>query len=76
MRKIIYQCDECEKVLDDGQKKQPHLSIVFDQHSGWVAPEGGWRHVKTVAGIRQFCNGTCLGRYFNKIKPKSNAKRK
>lgn len=67
MRKIIYFCDECGKTLDDGgQNKLPHLSIVFGQYSGWVAPESNWRHIKTVAGIRQFCGGVCLGRYLNK----------
>jgi hypothetical protein len=75
MRKIIYLCDECQKVLSDDSKiSLPHLSIVFADHSGWVSNQLNytpcWRHDKKVSGIRQFCNGVCLGRYFNKLKPK------
>lgn len=66
MRKIIYQCDNCEKVFGE----QTHLSIVFARYSGWVTQKSKWHHVKTQTGIRQFCNGQCLGKYFNKIKPK------
>ena len=70
MRKIIYQCDECEKVLSDGKIAKPHLSVEFASYSGWVSrhPQSGWRHDDTVSGRKQFCNGVCLGRYFRKNK--------
>ena len=103
MRKIIYQCDECKKVLSDSDKIViPHLSICFGNNSGWVrkvavcvdsregdcpsvgtcedirfvetnnakikAGQGNGWHFETgkISGIKQFCNGKCLGKYFDK----------
>lgn len=77
MKKTIYQCDECERVLsDEGKIKKPHLSITFAEYSGWVAKNGRWEHTAKVFGVKQFCNAQCLARFFNKLKVKPNAKRK
>lgn len=67
MRVTIYKCDECKKVLSTGPEGIPHLSIDFNRQSGWVKKETMWNHLKKVIGIRQFCNGNCLGKYFNKL---------
>ena len=60
----IYKCDNCGKKLG----KNKHLSITLARHSGWVKESlGAWRHFKEVGGIKQFCNGKCLGEYFEEI---------
>lgn len=68
-------CDHCKAILDDGNIiLAPHLSINFNRQSGWVRPRGSvWKHDKEHGngGIRQFCNGVCLGRYFTAQKPKN-----
>ena len=68
MRKeiVVYLCDNCEKVLSKGEKGRIHLSIDFGAYSGWVSAKNNWKHLKVVKGIHQFCNGECLGEYFEK----------
>lgn len=78
MKKIIYICDECNKVLSDESKNCRHLSIKFSNCSGWVSKhplkydtsEWIWEHDNTLEGVKQFCDGKCLGRYFDKLKNK------
>jgi len=75
MKKIVYLCDNCSKVLSDNPIAIPHLSIDFGHQSGWVAPHstyGGWSHTSRVkGGVGHFCSGKCLGNYFNKLKKKN-----
>ena len=80
MRLIIYKCDNCKKILSEGVNGETHLSINFDRMSGWVSPtpKGSginqaidyidWGYLVTFKGVRQFCNGTCAGKYLDKIK--------
>ena len=71
MRKIIYQCDNCEKILSDDKINTPHININLNGASGWIVPgNSGWNNTKQIYGIFQFCNSKCLGDYFNKKKPK------
>lgn len=80
MRQEIYLCDNCRKILSKDGKGKQHLSVNFDRYSGWVEPQWGidldnmqksevlnWKHSKTAYGIKQFCNGKCLGEYFDKL---------
>ena len=76
MKKEVYLCDNCGVVLSDPVEdiNKNHLSINFASHSGWVQRGEGlnagvWRHHgEETKGIKQFCNGECLGSYFDKIK--------
>ena len=88
MKTIVYSCDECGEVLSSSIKWKElpvgvaiqHLSIHFDEdeYSGWVEPnkDGKWKHQTVVGGIKHFCNGKCLGNYFNKLKQKQINKSK
>lgn len=78
MRKVVYECDHCEKEF--GNKK--HLSIKLGSYSGWVGRNGPrgiglgilmgddlgvWAHIAPIeAGIYHFCNGKCLAQFFKK----------
>ena len=68
MRQIVYKCDNCKKLLSADGKGKQHLSIEFYGYSGWVIGEKDktWRHKTMDLGIKQFCNGKCLGDYFDK----------
>jgi hypothetical protein len=69
MLSILYKCDECFKILSEDGKGKPHISINFEKYSGWVKESNGvWTHYSKVIGLRQFCSGMCLGRFFNKLK--------
>ena len=75
MKKIIevYICDNCGKELSGKKIAKKHLSISISDYSGWVGriKEGAlyrWRHLRKLVGIKQFCDGKCLGEYFDKLK--------
>ena len=72
MRKIIYFCDYDGKELGD----KTHISVEFGQNSGWAEKirEGVWKHIKTVRGRHQFCNGQCLLRFFKALKKNTTGK--
>ena len=64
--KEIYSCDNCQKEFG----KRKHLSINFGNHSGWVGEQNDgalkrWGRTSQVYGIKHFCNGTCMGKYFD-----------
>lgn len=66
MKQELYLCDNCKKVLSKTGKRKIHLSMNFsDKYNGWVAPENNWLHQEIVEGIHHFCNGTCLGIYYD-----------
>lgn len=74
---ITYKCDNCKKVLSKNGEGKSHLSINFNNYSGWVAKRDidtrifrSWQHTQRIKGIMQFCNGKCLGQYFDKLKKK------
>jgi len=68
MQQLLYLCDNCKKKLTQSKKDINHLSIKFNIYSGWVCSPL-WKHQipTSVSGIKQFCNGKCLGDYFDKI---------
>ena len=71
MKKIIYSCDFCGTVLSDSVVElYPHISIELTERSGFYLPtRSSWNLSHRISGIYQFCDGSCLGRFFdNKIK--------
>lgn len=77
MKKTIYICDSCEKILSNGKIAREHLSICFASYSGWVKKDDfeKWEHEINITGIKQFCNGECLGNYFDKLKIEDEIKK-
>ena len=74
MKEIVYKCDNCGKTLSSNSSGKEHISVNFDGHSGWVHMEDsindfnmGWRHYLAVKGIKQFCDGKCIGEYFDTL---------
>jgi len=67
MKITLYKCDHCRKILSDDVIRLPHISINLSEKSGWVEPnKNGWYNFSTkITGIKQFCSGRCLGKYFN-----------
>lgn len=89
MKQELYVCDNCKKVLSNDGVGKLHLSIMFGNYSGWVEPQLGidlddmrksqvlgWKHFEKVNGVKQFCNGKCLGEYFDKLVKKEICKKK
>ena len=82
MRIELYLCDTCNKQLSKGGVGKPHISVDFSRNSGWVEQNDGsynpgkWCHstLTLVTGIKQFCNGKCLGDYFDKLIKKESTK--
>ncbi len=63
MKKTIYECDHCGKVIGD----KPHLSIQFGHNSGVAVPPStaGWHIAEKIPqGIMQFCDEKCLASAF------------
>jgi len=60
----VYTCDHCGKEFGD----EPHLSMSFKDHSGWVFKDKGiWYHrQRLTSGIKHFCNEKCLSVFFNR----------
>ena len=48
MKKEIYICDYCKKILSDDKIAEKHLSINFNPHSGWVEKRNNWVHIHKV----------------------------
>lgn len=74
MRIQIWRCDQCKKVLSDFSSNIaiPHISIeiVSYKKAGWANPREGWNLQNTVGSIIHFCNGKCLGKFFDARKLK------
>lgn len=73
MRKTIYQCDTCKKILSDEEKISfAHISVDFSKNSGWVSKKLAytpvWRHDITTEGIFQFCDEKCLAKHFANLR--------
>lgn len=79
MRKIVYSCNKCDKVLSDGKTKEPHIHVDFRQ-IGWAMPSnlnpGQWVIAGKAQGIMQFCSPQCLANFIRGIKPTKNSSKK
>lgn len=67
MQKTLYYCDQCKNTI--GAKK--HISLnLGNNFTGIAIPPKSeflkWT-VKKLAGFLHFCNGACIGKYFDKL---------
>ena len=76
MQKTVYYCDECKKNVGD----KYHISLGLNKGaSGIAVPPGqkefggldlSWRVERVESGFMHFCNGKCLGTFFDKMMKK------
>ena len=69
MRKTVYYCDQCKKIM--GDKK--HISLEVNKRLSGIAmpPAEGfnsqWVVKELTRNFLHFCKGECLGKYFDKL---------
>ena len=76
-RETIYKCDNCRKILSSSKVAKEHISIATIDDCGWVYKKKNmWLFTRSSSaeGIYQFCDGACIGDYFDKKKPKEEVK--
>ena len=67
MKRTVYSCDQCKRVLSDGKTFVEHLSINFCSGSGLYRKKGmtcPWNLITSITGIYQFCDEECLAVFF------------
>ena len=74
---IIYRCDnkKCNKELSQ-EVGAKHISIRIEQpvwakHYKLNDSFNEWKNSGMIEGIVQFCNGKCIGEYFDSLEPKN-----